>query len=57
MSQLSRMTVQLYPCCHHKVVNLNHMKEFQECMNTYEVGNGVRSFNMIACIHAAITKL
>ena len=57
MSQLSRMTVQLYPCCHHKVVNLNHMKEFQECMNTYEVGNGVHSFNMIACIHAAITKL
>ena len=31
-----------------KAVNLNHMKEFQECMNSYEVGNGVHSFDMIA---------
>ena len=24
------------------------MKEFQECMDTYEIGNGVHSFNTIA---------
>ena len=31
-----------------KMVNLKHMKEFQECMDTYEIGNGVHSFNTIA---------
>ena len=31
-----------------KVANLNHTREFQECMNSYKVGNGVHSFNMIA---------
>ena len=31
-----------------KMVNLDHTKEFQECMDTYEIGNGVHSFNMIA---------
>ena len=31
-----------------KMVNLDHTKEFQECIDTYEIGNGVHSFNMIA---------
>ena len=31
-----------------KMVNLNHTKEFQECMDTYKIGNGVHSFDMIA---------
>ena len=49
-----------------KIVNLNHMKEFQECMNSYKNGNGVHSFNMIALaivfyectcnIHLIVTK-
>ena len=30
-----------------KMVNLGHMKEFQECMDTYESGNGIHSFGMI----------
>ena len=24
-----------------EMVNLDHMKEFQECMDTYKIGNGV----------------
>ena len=31
-----------------KMVNLNHTKEFQECMDTIKIGNGVHSFDMIA---------
>ena len=31
-----------------KIVNLDYMKEFQKCMDTYKIGNGVHSFNMIA---------
>ena len=31
-----------------KIVNLDHTKEFQECMDSYEIGNGVHSFDMIA---------
>ena len=31
-----------------EIVNLDHVKEFQECMDTYEISNGVHSFDMIA---------
>ena len=30
-----------------KIVNLDHMKEFQECMDSYEISNGVDSFDPI----------
>ena len=49
-----------------KIVNLNHTKEFQECMDIYEIANGVHSFNTIALaiafyectcnIHLVVTK-
>ena len=49
-----------------KIVKLDHMKGFQDCMDTYEIGNGVHSFNMIALaiafcectciIHLVVTK-
>ena len=31
-----------------KIMNLNHMKEFQECMDCYKIGNEVHSFDTIA---------
>ena len=31
-----------------KVVNLDHTKEFQECMSSNKVGNGIHPFDMIA---------
>ena len=31
-----------------KIVNLDHMKEFQECMDTNEIGNGVHPFDTTA---------
>ena len=31
-----------------RTVNLDHMKELQECMDSYNIGNGVHSFDMIA---------
>ena len=31
-----------------EMVNLDHTKEFQECMDIYEIGNGEHLFNMIA---------
>ena len=31
-----------------KTVNLDHLKEFQECMDTSEISNGVESFETIA---------
>ena len=31
-----------------KMVNFDHLKEFQECMDTYEIYNGVESFETIA---------
>ena len=31
-----------------KIVNLDHTNEFHDCMNTYKIGNGVNSFDMIA---------
>ena len=31
-----------------KIVNLDHTKEFQECMDSYEIGNRVHSFDLIA---------
>ena len=30
-----------------KIVNLDHSKEFQECMDSYEIGNWVHLFDMI----------
>ena len=49
-----------------KIANLDHMKEFQECMDSYKIGNGVHSFDMIALaiafyeftgsIHLVVTK-
>ena len=30
-----------------KTVNFDHLKEFQECMDTYEIYNGVESLEMI----------
>ena len=49
-----------------KTVNFNHSKEFQECMDTYEISNGVVSFERIALaialyessynIHLAVMK-
>ena len=31
-----------------KTVNFDHSKEFQECMDTYEISKGVDSFEKIA---------
>ena len=31
-----------------KLANLNHTKKFQECMNSYEVGDGIHSYDTIA---------
>ena len=31
-----------------KIVHLDHMKEFQACMNSYKIANGVHLFDMIA---------
>ena len=31
-----------------KTVNFDHSKEFQECMDTYEISKGVESFEKIA---------
>ena len=49
-----------------KIVNLNHTKEFPECMNSYKIGIGVHSFDMIglaiafyecSCnVHLIVTK-
>ena len=46
-------------------VTLDHMKAFQECMDSYGIHNGVPTFNAIAlaiafyestCIHLIVTK-
>ena len=34
-----------------KIVNLDHSKEFQECMDSYEIGNWVHLFDMIWVLH------
>ena len=49
-----------------KFVNLDHMKEFQECMDSHKIGFGVHSLDMIAMaiafyectcnIHLVVTK-
>ena len=49
-----------------KIVDLDHMKGFQECLDTYKIGNVAHSFNMIALanvfyestcnIHLVVTK-
>ena len=49
-----------------KIVNLDHTMKFQECMDSYEIWNGVHSFDMIALaiafyectcnIHLVLTK-
>ena len=52
MSQLSSITVLFESTLTLKlkatVVHVNNTKEFQECMNSCEVGNGVHSFDTIA---------
>ena len=49
-----------------KIVNLDHTMKFQECMDSYEIWNGVHPFDMIALaiafyectcnIHLVLTK-
>ena len=51
MSQLSSTTLLLIRQTSKPtttVVHVDHTEEFQECMNSYEVGNGVHSFETIA---------
>ena len=57
---------ELVPRTTTKMVNLNHMKEFQECVDSYEIGNGVHLFDMIVLaiafyestcnVHLIVTK-
>ena len=35
-----------------KIVNFDHMKELQECMDSYKIGHGVCSFDTIAFVIA-----
>ena len=30
------------------IVNIDHMKAFQECMDTYRIPNGVHEFDIVA---------
>ena len=32
------------------IVNIDHMKAFQECMDTYGVPNGVPEFDIVALV-------
>ena len=60
------MDSEMSPSHQSKTVNFDHSKEFQECMDTYEISKGVDSFEKIAFapafyessydIHLTVTK-